>query len=452
MSANLGPQWPTRLPLLVLLLLIAVGAFGVAPILAVSVPLTLLLVVAAAATQSRGSESSLTRPVAVVVALLGVLVALPLVVLAVPDAPVVLPVVVVVVLMVSSTMATYWPRTFYFHLALMAGYLVTMIDRIPPKGDVPILVEDSLDALLRGVNPYSLTFPNPYNAEETAKYWSPEFIDGDQLDVGYPYLPGSLFADLPGHLLGDVRYASALAVLLTTALAWRLTSDSVGRAVVAALPANVLAVITVVGYWVEPLMLLGVGVVAFAMARGKPGLGAIGLMLLLTTKQYAVVLVPLEKQIRARLGNTCLLAAVGASALLVTGFFLLGPADFWRSVVMLHLGQPFRSDSVSLTVDLVGAGVPIPVDAMSVLSVAAGLAVSFWIRRTAPPSATWTALGVGLALLATVLLSKQGSVNYYFLIYGCLVVGVAAWPRDLGMSPDRPMDGGREPSLVERDH
>lgn len=452
MSVNTDSPWPTRLPLLVLLLLIAAGAFGTAPILAVSVPLTGLLVVAAAATRSRGSESSLTRPAAVVVALLGVVVPFPLVVLAVPDAPVLVPVAVVVVMMASSVMATLWPSTFYLHLAVMAGYLVTMIQRIHPTGDVGILVEDSLDGLLRGVNPYSLTFPNPYNAEDTAAFWSPEFIDRGRLDVGYPYLPGSLFADLPGHLLGDVRYSSALAVLVTTALAWRLTSELVGRVVVATLPANALSVTTVVSYWVEPLMLLGVAIVAFAMARAWGRLGAIGLVLLLTTKQYAVVLLPIERHIRARLGTTCILAAVGMSALLVAGFFLLGPADFWRSVVLLHLEQPFRSDSVSLTVDLVGAGVPIPADAMSVLSVVGGLAVSLWIRRTAEPSATWTALGVGLALLATVLLSKQGHVNYYFLVYGCLVIGVAAWPGDLGTSPDLPMDGSREASLVERDH
>ena len=433
------------------MLLMSVGAFGTAPVLVVTVPLVLLLLVAAAATRARGDESSLTRPAAVLIASLSVIVPLPLVVLALPEVPSVLPVGVICLVLASSIMASFKPRTFYLHLAVMAGYLVMMIRCLHPQGDVRVLVEGSLDGLLRGENPYTLTFPNPYNAEDTAAFWAPEFISGDRIDVGYPYLPGALIADLPGHLLGDVRYTSAVAVLVTTALAWRLSSDVVGRALVATLPASALAVTTVVSYWVEPLMLLGVGLLTMAMARGRASLGFAGVLLVLTTKQYAVVLVPLEKLVRARLGSTCLLGAVGAAGMLVGGFFLLAPADFWRAVVLLHLKQPFRSDSASLTVDLVGAGVPIPAGVMSVLSIVAGVSVSWWIRRTAQPTATWTALGVGLALLATVLLSKQAYVNYYFLIYGCLVVGVAAWPRDMGQSPDGSMGGGRESLLVEGD-
>jgi hypothetical protein len=444
-----APAWPTRLPLLLLSLFIGVLTVGGTPPLLVTVPIALLIVMVCAATRTGGSETGLIVPAALVVAAGTVMAPLQLVWLALDAMPAAVPFALLGACAASTILAALKPRWFYPHLALQAAFLVVMLKNIAPLGDVRILIGDSLGALLAGGNPYGLTFPNPYSAEETKRFWAPEFISGDRIDVGFPYLPGALIGDLPGYVLGDVRYASLAAVLLSAALAWRLTSDVVGRALVAALPTSVLSMTTVLGYWVEPLMLLGVALLTWSMANGRKSTGIIGLALLLTVKQYAVVLLPLEKLVRRRLGLRSLLVAVAAAAALVGAFFLVGPSDFWRSVVLLHFSQPFRPDSTTLSVDLVNIGVPIPSWAMATASLAAGLTVAGWVRVTARASATWTALGTGLALAATVLLSKAGHVNYYFVIHGCLVIGLAAWPRELGTSTDGSRHGHSEPLLVK---
>jgi hypothetical protein len=211
-----------------------------------------------------------------------------------------------------------------------------------------------------------------------------------------------------------------------------MATDPVGRMLVATLPLTALALLVSVNYWVEPVLVLGAALLAWSARRGSRTGGAAALALLLSTKQYAVVWLPLERLVRRTLGLRALLVGVGVAAVLVVGGLLWAPADFWRAVVRAQLVQPYRSDSVSLAVDLVNAGIPLPSVALSVGSLLAGLAIAGWVRATAPADATWLVLGLGLSLLGTVLLSKQAFTNYYFLIHACTVFGIALWPADHG--------------------
>ena len=80
-----------------------------------------------------------------------------------------------------------------------------------PRVDVQVFQRDAAAALLDGRNPYAMTFPDVYHGRLPALYGPGLAADG-RLNFGYPYPPLSLLLALPGHLLGDFRYAHLLAL------------------------------------------------------------------------------------------------------------------------------------------------------------------------------------------------------------------------------------------------
>lgn len=430
-TVSTGLSWPSRSPLVWMTFVTSCLAFTETVPFLVTVPAAACLVIVLWRIRAGGEESPNTRVLAMGVLLTSVTLAQLLVALGFGQRSV--PALLLGVgALVTALGAVMRPRAIWLHLVVTAALHVVWIRGVDSDIDVGYFVRDSTAALMDGRNPFSLTFPNPYTAAESSQYWAPELVDGDRITIGFPYLPGALLGYLPGHLLGEVRLASVAALLVAVALVWRLTTEPVGRILVAALPLSPLALLVTTQYWVEPLIVLGVALMAWAVRRGSRSWGAVALVALLTVKQYAVIWLPLERVVRRRLGVRTLAWGVGVSAVLVGGAFLSEPSGFWRSVVTAQFVQPYRPDSISLAVDLVDAGLPIPVAALSVCSLLAGLGIAAWVRATAPANATWLVLGLGLSLLGTVLLSKQAFTNYYFVVTACTVFGVALWPTDHG--------------------
>ena len=85
-----------------------------------------------------------------------------------------------------------------------------------PLTDVYVVQRDSIAALLDGRNPYAITFPNIYGAG--TPFYAPDMLADGRTRFGYVYAPLSLFLTLPGHLLGDFRYAQLGAMALSAAL------------------------------------------------------------------------------------------------------------------------------------------------------------------------------------------------------------------------------------------
>lgn len=430
MKVDAEPNWPSRMPLLVLALLIPTLPIFLGIPFLFSVPAALCLFLVLKNVRGRRPESERAETVAIAAVLAPVAITALVLPAAFADGSWVATGLGVVAL-ATAVGCALMPRLIPLHLVVVGCLHLVYIHHYDTIIDVGVLVRDSTAALMAGRNPYSLTFLNPYDAAQTAKFWSPELIDGDRIIIGFPYLPGALLGYLPGHLLGEVRYVSVVALLGATLLAWRLTSERIGRLLVAAMPATPIAVITSMNYWVEPLLILAVALLAWALVRGSRWGAVLAVLMLLSVKQYAVVWLPLERFVRRKVGIAALLWGVAAAAFLVGGFFLLAPGDFWFSVVKAQFLQPYRPDSMSLGVDLVEAGLPLPVAVLSIGSLLAGLGVAWWVRVKAPITATWAVLGLGLSLLATVLISKQAFVNYYVLVHGCVVMGVALWPAEI---------------------
>ena len=296
--------------------------------------------------------------------------------------------------------------------------------------DVLVYLEGATRDLFRGTFPYGGSVPNPYPPEVSHLFLAPELVEGDRILIGFPYLPGALFSDVPGSLLGDPRFSHVAALVLAALILWRLAVDIPGRALAVLLLCSPLTSAVIVRGWIEPVVVLALALLALALVRGHRLGGAAALAFLLFSKQYVVAFLPVVISVGRRLGvRTVLLGGVVAAAV-VAGFFAWGPGAFWHDVVQTQTWQPYRSDSVSLVVALGNRyGVP-PAWLLNVLPFAGGLVASGLVSWRGRGGSTTAAAAVGLGLFATVLVSKQAFVNYYSLVQAALIIALVTWPID----------------------
>ena len=92
--------------------------------------------------------------------------------------------------------------------------------------DVLTFHDGAARALLHGISPYGITYPNPFEARETQAFYGSGLATADRILVGYPYPPVSLLLVLPGYLLGDTRFAMVAAVAVTSLVLHRYVSRS----------------------------------------------------------------------------------------------------------------------------------------------------------------------------------------------------------------------------------
>ncbi len=307
-------------------------------------------------------------------------------------------------------------------LALHAALGVWLLRTSPsPHIDVFAIHRESLDALLRGANPYALTFRNIYSS--TVMY-GPEQLAGGRLNFGYCYPPLDLLVALPGHLAGDYRLSFLAAMTLSGAL---VAFSRPGR--VAPLAAALL-LFTPRGFyvlehgWTDPVAALALSATVFAALRA-PRLLPLALGALLASKQYSILVVAPAAALllhgRWRDGLRALLVA----AAITLPFLLWAPRAFVWSVGLLQLYSPFRPDALSLLAFVASIGGPrLP----SVVGFAAALpATVLGLARGARTAAGFAAASA-LALLAFFAFNKQAFCNYYFLCIAALAAAVAAAP------------------------
>ena len=301
--------------------------------------------------------------------------------------------------------------------------------------DVQPLLEDGIDAALAGDSPYGINVENMYGPRDTERFYGPGVVQDGRVIFGYPYLPAPLLLDIPAHLLGDVRWMHMVAIVGAAVVAWRLATDALGRACAVLLLLNPLAITVLVAYWIEPVMVLLLALSVLALIRRSRLAGPL-IGLLFASKQFAVSFVPALWSVGRSVGWRVVWIAAAVGGVVVGAFFLWDPSAFVGSAIEFHLRQPFREESISLlpALDQLLGGVP---DWISVVAPVLGLLVSVLVALRTRPGPTAFALGVGLSLLFTVLISKQAHMNYYFLLGSALTFAVITWPTDDPIPPQR---------------
>jgi hypothetical protein len=293
--------------------------------------------------------------------------------------------------------------------------------------DVVVFQRDGIAALRAGRNPYALTFPNIYPPAAAAAYYGANLGGGGRLPFGFVYPPLSLLLAAPGAILGgDFRYAQLVA---TTAAGALIAAARGGKA---GLLAAALWLYTPRGFfvieqgWTEPFVVALLALVVFAGCRQRPWLLAVALGLLVASKQYLVLALPLVVRLTAGRRRAALLVVAVGSALVVTA-----PLACWdwrafgRSVLALQFAQPFRPDALSVPAALAAlSGVRLPSGVA--FAAAGGALLLAWRAWPATPSGFASA--VALLFFVFFAFNKQAFCNYYTLVLGALAMAVGALP------------------------
>ena len=325
-------------------------------------------------------------------------------------------------------------------LALLATHLALGVWTIraqpapSPMIDVFMFQRDAAAALLSGVNPYAITFPNPY---PTGAYYGPDMVVDGRLMFGFVYPPLSAFLSVLGAWAGDVRYAQLGAMTLAAACMAYTRRGRLGGLAAGLYLFTPRNLFVLEQSWTEPFVVLLLAVAVWCAAR-HPRVAPVALGLFLAVKQYAVLALPLALLI-GRPPMTfagfrrIAVPAVVVAAVVTLPLALWEPAGFLRAVVELQFYQPFRPEALSYLGLLAGPGGQPPFGTGVAFAVAAAvMALALWRVARTPAG---FALGVAALFLAFFVLNKQAFANYYFFVVGALCVAVAATDQSVA---DRP--------------
>jgi hypothetical protein len=298
-----------------------------------------------------------------------------------------------------------------------------------PAADVCVFQRDACEVLLHGRNPYAITFPDVSPAGQN--FYGPGLCAGGRLLFGYPYPPLSLLLALPGHLLGDFRYAQLAAMTLAGGL---VACCRPGRR---ATLAAALLLFTPRGFfvlqagWTEPFVVLLLALTVFFATRTPQRLPtwavAVAFGLLLASKQYLLLALPLvvllapPKRQRFRF----LVVATGAALLVTVPLVFWDVKGFGHSAVLLQFRQPFRQDALSYLVPFARATGAVPSSFVPFALAAGVIAVGLW---KCPRTPSEFAAGFAFTFLVFFAFNKQAFCNYYHLVIAALCCAIAAPP------------------------
>ena len=337
-----------------------------------------------------------------------------------------------VVLLVAFSKPAVIRRTFVVLLVVYLSAGIVGLRFHHPPIDVTIMENDSVHALLHGVDPYerNTTHQDLYTPQQAI--YGPGLEVNGRVKVGFPYPPLTLLWILPGYFLGDVRYSFLIAVVLTAAIVFYIEPGLNGL-VAAMLLLFIPNTPYILSYgWTEPLMVMTLAATVLA-ARRAPRLLPLALGLFFASKQYSFLAVPLAAMLLPRFSwkayLSLLVRAVAVAALVTVPFFLWDPQGFWWSLVGFRLATPLRLDALSFSALLAVHGFHVIPQWGVMLAVIA--AVSFALRK-APKTPAGFAASLGLVSLTFFVLNIAGFCNYYFFCAGALCLGVSGAPYDSG--------------------
>lgn len=234
---------------------------------------------------------------------------------------------------------------------------------------------------------------------------------------------------LPAYLLGDIRYAYVVAVVLSAVILVKLHTNSATVGIACLLLLSPVTRYVELQSWTEPFVLLTLTCTIYAALKKSWWL-PVALGLFLASKQYSVLALPfiplLLGERRWKVSRRLIGQALSIAVVLTLPMALWNVHGFWRDVVLCQLRQPFRKDALSLGNLLF----PIPL-AMILAFVTIG--VIFAMRKARPHPSMFAAC-YGFILLIFVCANKQAFCNYYFLIAHGLLLAVATI--GIPMSPE----------------
>jgi hypothetical protein len=298
--------------------------------------------------------------------------------------------------------------------AVLAGFLVVQASGRPAI-DVWIILQQSTRGLLRGANPYTMSFTG---------------VPAGQTSDCFNYLPFTFLASLPGRVaFGDVRYAELLVLfagigMLLWALARMGRADRGGRGRAAVGIVLVGMAVSLPGTlrvaqqsWNESIILGCLAAAAALVLLSRAWWAVVPLALALATKQHVVLVLPLWALWRS-FGPRRALISGGLAAGICLPWALASPSRFYGCTVRFFIDLPARQDSLSVW-KFVPHGLQLP--AVVVLTAAGYVLAS----RLLDGTVSGAVFGSGLVFAAFDLANKQSFENQWVLACQLLVLGLA---------------------------
>jgi hypothetical protein len=320
-----------------------------------------------------------------------------------------------------------WYGLFAWYVVVVGWLLAATTNG--PVIDVHIFQVDSVAALARGSNPFSITFSDPYAQALSDRFYGEGVSVGGVLQFGYPYFPLSLLAIAPFEwFLGDFRIAHAVAMLVA---AFAISLLSMGahayRAATIFLLAAPVPFILRFG-WIDSLVVLAAVAVVWSTRAGRGASYASGV--LFAVKQTSALFVIPSVLTIPRPWTRRLLATHFVKAGLVFGvltipFAVWDPSGFMRSVVVLQAKQPFRPDSIAIPALFPSSFASLPWVVSVVLPMVVVLTLSAFVVRRSQTGAQGFALASAFILIVAFAVSKQAFANYYVVVLALLCAAAA---------------------------
>lgn len=304
-------------------------------------------------------------------------------------------------------------------LAWHVWHSCSQVRRFHPFIDVLPLQTEATRALLHGVNPYTITHPALYGAEMSRQYYPEGSVANGRLLLGFPYPPLCLLLDVPGELLGDIRFSHIAAVAICAVFLALMAGGWSDAVVVGFFVLNPHTELMELVGWVDSLMLVPLFAAVYA-AKYRRWWLPVALGLFLCSKQYAVLgifFVPILAGAAGRSTMRLYLQSIGVAAAVTIPFALWDLPRFVHDTVLFQIHNPLMRDSLSFAVLF-----PIPLTVI----VAVVLAAAIWTLRVGRVHAALFSAGYALALLLFVAANKQAFLNYYYAVMQALLLAAVA--------------------------
>jgi hypothetical protein len=293
-----------------------------------------------------------------------------------------------------------------------------------PFIDVYTFHVEGFRALAQGINPYTITIPNIYRSLE---FFNPAYATAETIFSGFPYPPVMLLVSWLGHLVtGEFRYAYLACFTLGGALMAYSRPGPVAYAAAAIYLFMPRGLFVLEQAWTEPVALLLLTAIlycAFHFPKAVPFLFGV----LVVSKQYLPVVGPfflflIPQPWTFSEVKKFVLRGAAAGLLITLPFVLWGPGAFLRSVVVYHVHQKFRPESLSYMGLFSQNGLPPWPEWVSFAILLPAMVLAWWRLPRTPAG---FALAVATVLGFFFATARQSFCNYHTMVVGTLCAALA---------------------------
>ncbi len=274
-----------------------------------------------------------------------------------------------------------------------------------PLIDVWIYIQQAVDGIQNGINPYSIAFPSVYAGKPPA---------------AFPYSPVTLLYLTPFHaILGDVRYGLVAALLISGLLCLGTKSDKSSKYLYTSLILLFPSTLNVIEQsWIDPISLIPLAMAIRGLKSKKNSWFIAGVLLLPAVKHYNFAFVPFLLLAHPSFRNwkKALALFAGSVAFFVTQFIAFTPSSKTSTGFLKEMLFPtFDLTEIrhfSLGDWLIAHQIPISANEGLLISLLIGVtsvAVFIWKKRHLPSDSI---LWGSYALMVFFLLYPNTALNY----------------------------------------